>query len=78
MTQEQESIGLIGLGLVGSALAARLLEQGYAVVGCDIDADKTRALEASGGTTAPTPAAVAASLRTLFKAVTVAPGITLR
>jgi len=59
MTEKKESIGLIGLGLVGSALAARLLEGGYRVVGCDIDPVKARALKKIGGTAALTPAAVA-------------------
>lgn len=33
-----ERIGLIGLGLLGSALGTRLFEQGVAVIGFDIDA----------------------------------------
>ena len=30
-------IGLIGLGLMGGAFAARLMRAGFAVVGCDLD-----------------------------------------
>ncbi len=36
-----EPVGLIGLGLMGSALAHRLIGAGYDVLGFDIDADKT-------------------------------------
>ncbi len=36
-----DRIGLIGLGLMGSALAHRLIGAGYSVLGYDIDADKT-------------------------------------
>lgn len=35
-----EPVGLIGLGLMGGALAHRLLGAGFAVLGFDIDADK--------------------------------------
>jgi 3-hydroxyisobutyrate dehydrogenase-like beta-hydroxyacid dehydrogenase len=59
VTSAPETIGIIGLGLVGSALADRLLERGYAVVGYDIDAVRNEALQARGGTVAPGPAAVA-------------------
>ena len=40
-------IGIVGLGLMGSALAQRLLEAGYAVLGFDIDREKRPALEKS-------------------------------
>jgi 3-hydroxyisobutyrate dehydrogenase-like beta-hydroxyacid dehydrogenase len=42
-------IGLIGLGLVGEALAYRLIDAGYEVVGYDVDAARARHLESFGG-----------------------------
>ena len=54
-------IGLIGAGLLGSAIAARLLEAGFRVVGYDIDPAKRIALEAAGALIAPDPSAVAAN-----------------
>ena len=42
-------VGLIGLGLVGSALAERLLAAGQRVVGWDIDPGRMAALRANGG-----------------------------
>lgn len=44
-----ESVGLIGLGLIGSALAGRLLDAGHHVVGWDLDADRRAALQQRGG-----------------------------
>ncbi|NKB66422.1 MAG: NAD-binding protein [Candidatus Latescibacteria bacterium] len=58
-----EDIGLIGLGLVGSALAWQLLDGGYGVVGCDIDSSRAQALEEMGGTAVDKPAAVARRCR---------------
>lgn len=55
-----EAIGIIGLGLVGSALAELLLARGYAVIGCDIDPARNAALAAKGGEAVSTPADVAA------------------
>lgn len=37
-------IGLIGLGLMGGAFAARLLSGGFSVVGCDLDPARREAL----------------------------------
>ncbi len=37
---DRKTVGLIGLGLVGTALARRLLSAGFAVVGYDVDAAK--------------------------------------
>ena len=42
-------IGLIGLGLLGGALAARLLRAGFVVVGCDIDPTCCAAFVKQGG-----------------------------
>ena len=42
------AIGLIGLGLMGSALADRLLAAGQAVIGWDIDAERRTALRERG------------------------------
>lgn len=44
-----EEIGLIGLGLMGSALAQRLIVSGFAVAGFDLDPGKRAALEKAGG-----------------------------
>ena len=42
-------IGVIGLGLMGAAFAARLIEAGQAAVGFDIDRSRCDALKAIGG-----------------------------
>ena len=44
----KETVGLIGLGLVGSALAERFTAAGFGLVGCDVDAGKVRALAGLG------------------------------
>lgn len=46
------AVGLFGLGLVGTALARRLLEAGHAVTGHDVDATRMEALRVMGGTPA--------------------------
>jgi 3-hydroxyisobutyrate dehydrogenase-like beta-hydroxyacid dehydrogenase len=53
------TIGIVGLGLLGSAVAARLRGAGHDVVGHDVVAEKVRALEALGGQAAPSAEAVA-------------------
>jgi len=57
--EPRETIGLIGLGLMGSAAAKRLLSAGYPVVGFDVNADKCRALQSLGGSPAASPKDVA-------------------
>lgn len=42
-------IGIAGLGLLGSALAHRLLVNGFSPKGFDIDATKTAAFAKAGG-----------------------------
>ena len=49
-------VGIVGVGNMGGALAARLLELGWSVQVCDLDAAKTRDLEALGAVVRMTPA----------------------
>jgi 3-hydroxyisobutyrate dehydrogenase-like beta-hydroxyacid dehydrogenase len=53
------NIGLIGLGLVGTAMAERLLAKQFDVVGFDIDSTKCEHLEQLGGKAGSNPAQVA-------------------
>jgi 2-hydroxy-3-oxopropionate reductase len=53
------TIGVVGLGLLGHAVAARLLGAGHQVVGHDVLAEKVDALTALGGKAADSAAAVA-------------------
>jgi 3-hydroxyisobutyrate dehydrogenase-like beta-hydroxyacid dehydrogenase len=46
---ERPAVGLIGLGLMGSALADRLLGAGQPVIGWDVDAGRRTALRERGG-----------------------------
>ena len=48
-------IGVIGLGAMGAHYARHLLRAGYEVVGCDLDAAHTEALEQDGGQVAVSP-----------------------
>jgi 3-hydroxyisobutyrate dehydrogenase-like beta-hydroxyacid dehydrogenase len=49
-----ERIGIIGLGLVGSALAERLMAAGFDVSGYDINPARVEEFQAAGGASAPT------------------------
>src|SRR3954451_24290725 len=51
-------VGMLGVGLMGSAMAHRLLDRGIAVIEWDRDAEALRALEARGGESAEGPEAV--------------------
>ena len=55
----KEQIGLIGIGLVGTALAKNLLGNGFSVVGYDIDPARCAALEQIGGISVSTPMEIA-------------------
>ncbi len=52
-------IGLVGLGLVGTAMAERLLAEQFNVVGFDIDSTKCEHLEQLGGKVVNSPTDVA-------------------
>ncbi len=53
------TIGLVGVGLLGTAVAGRLLKAGHRVVGFDIAPDRGRALVTMGGEVAASARAVA-------------------
>jgi 3-hydroxyisobutyrate dehydrogenase-like beta-hydroxyacid dehydrogenase len=54
-----QTIGMIGLGIMGSAISANFLDAGYPVVGYDISRPACDKLEGKGGTIAVSPAEVA-------------------
>src|SRR5881396_234583 len=55
------TLGIVGLGLLGGAVASRLRAGGHGVVGYDIAAGKVKALVELGGRAAPSAEAVAQS-----------------
>lgn len=59
MTGRTRTVGLIGVGLVGTAAAEQLLGAGYRVVGFDIRPERRAQLRALGGESATDAAAVA-------------------
>jgi putative dehydrogenase len=66
---DKKTVGLIGLGLVGTALARRLLGAGFAVVGYDVDAAKHEGLTKLGGLAASSIAKLARECRRIVLAV---------
>jgi 3-hydroxyisobutyrate dehydrogenase len=57
-SQEKVRVGLLGVGLMGSAMAHRLLDRGIAVIAWDRDPDHVRSLDGRGGEPAKTPSDV--------------------
>lgn len=55
-----ETVGVVGVGLVGIELARHLVVRGFRVAGYDVDPARLALLEAAGGTAARSPADVAA------------------
>ena len=55
----KDKIGLVGLGLVGTAIAERLLAADFEVIGFDIDSARFQHLEELGGNSDGSPAEVA-------------------
>lgn len=63
------TVGIVGVGNMGGGMAGRLLDQGWRVQACDLDADKVAALVAQGARAAGTPAAAADGCDTLIVCV---------
>lgn len=62
-------VGIVGVGNMGGAMAARLLDGGWQVQVCDLDLGKTQALAALGATIGQTPAACAIDCAALIVCV---------
>src|SRR5271157_72693 len=61
-----KAVGLIGLGLVGTALAEKYIASGFHVIGYDIIDAKIEHLERIGGKGAASPAAVANQVNSIL------------
>jgi 3-hydroxyisobutyrate dehydrogenase-like beta-hydroxyacid dehydrogenase len=64
------TLGFVGLGAMGSRMAARLLAAGHPVLGYNRTAHKAAALVKAGMTLAPSPRAVAEGSAAVFSMVT--------
>ena len=63
------AIGIVGVGLIGTALARRLIAAGFSVIGYDIDPAKAADLTTIGGETAPSLVDLAARCACVILAV---------
>ena len=63
-------IGVAGLGRMGSAIAARLIEVGHEVIVWNRSADKVKPLVAAGAKTAASPAELATGVETIVTILT--------
>ncbi len=61
-----DSVGVIGLGIMGGAMSANLVAAGFAVTGYDIDDAACKRLADKGGAIAASPDAVAAQAGTII------------
>ena len=66
---DKKVVGLIGLGLIGTALARRLLAAGFAVVGYDVEAKRGAVLKQLGGRTAGSVTELASACQRIVVAV---------
>ena len=55
----QSTVGILGLGIMGSAISANLRKAGFHVVGFDISAERLGAFSNAGGEAASSPRQVA-------------------
>ncbi len=65
----RETIGFIGLGLMGRAFSKNLIDDGHPLVGTDPDASATEAFEALGGEALASPREVAEAADFVFVSV---------
>jgi 3-hydroxyisobutyrate dehydrogenase-like beta-hydroxyacid dehydrogenase len=54
MAIDIKAVGIVGLGLIGTSLAKRLLNAGFAVFGHDVNPERNAALANLGGTAVAT------------------------
>jgi 3-hydroxyisobutyrate dehydrogenase len=70
ITQDRSKLGFIGIGAMGSRIAARLLKHGFQVTVFDRDVPKANALIESGGLVAPSIAELASSADVVLSILT--------
>jgi putative dehydrogenase len=58
MADNERSVGMVGLGIMGSAMAASLMRAGYRVIGYDVLAKRRRDHRRMGGQVAPSCRAI--------------------
>ena len=68
-TQREETIGFIGLGLMGRAFSRNLIEDGYRLVGTDPVPAAQEEFKALGGAPLPSPKDVAEAADFVFISV---------
>jgi 3-hydroxyisobutyrate dehydrogenase-like beta-hydroxyacid dehydrogenase len=69
MTAKIGPVGVLGIGLVGTAIAERLLDAGFSVCGFDVNAERGLHLQTKGGRALDSPAAVGGSAKRVVLAV---------
>lgn len=69
MAANKNTVGLIGIGLIGTALSRRLLSAGYPVLGYDVDERKIETLKSLGGAAARSIGEVAERCQRILVAV---------
>src|SRR5947209_727723 len=67
--RDGQSVGLIGIGLMGEAFARRLIDAGFTVLGFDLEADKRARLIEVGGAAAESVGEVARHCAPILLAV---------
>ena len=70
-----EPVGVIGLGVMGSAMAGQLLNAGFAVQGYDVDRGKCATFAATGGQAAGSVTDVAASAQIILLSLATVPAL---
>src|SRR5690348_11878070 len=63
---DNKLVGIIGLGIMGGAIARNLLAAGYRIVGHDVDAGKRKEMAAAGVEMVDGAAAVGAKAETIL------------
>src|SRR5262245_37474513 len=74
-SKQYEPIGIIGLGIMGGAMAEALIAGGYAVRGFDVAASATNRLTAAGGQARLDAAQVARDAEILIFSLSTAPAM---
>lgn len=72
---DRQPVGIVGVGNMGGAMAARLLEAGWPVQVCDIDLHRVRELELQGAQVRHTPAQCATGVAALIVCVVDSPQV---